>query len=107
MGFRIDYANVMMQVEAIEEASSRLAGQLRELQSLEQTCFACWKGTASDAFLSKVRAMYEEMSRTYNRLLTLTSPIRYCADRIHQEDLEADRRAELLKAENQSSIGNI
>ena len=100
MGFRIDYARVIAQAGEIEEASSRLAGQLRELRSLEETCLSCWQGTASDAFLSKVRALYEEMSRTQKRLLTLASTIRYCADQIQREDLEAERRAELLKSEN-------
>lgn len=98
MKYRINYSKVISQANAIAGDASELAAQIRLLEQMEQDCRAVWKGEAAEAFLAKLNALHDEMSRTKNQMSTLASTIKYCADRIQREDEEAARAASELSS---------
>ena len=98
MKYRINYQKVINQANAIADNASQLAAQIRILEQIEQECGTAWKGEAANVFLSKLRALREEMTRSKNQISNLASTIRYCADRIQKEDSQAQERAAALKS---------
>ena len=98
MKYRINYAKVIAQANAVAEKASELSAQIKLLEQMEQDCQVAWKGEASDAFLAKLRTLRSEMSRTKSQMSTLASTIKYCADRIQREDEEAAERAANLSS---------
>lgn len=96
MQFRINYEKVVSQANDIRDDADQLYAQIRRLNQLEQQCSSCWKGNAAEAFISKLRELENEMSRTRIQMENLAITIRNCADRIQREDQEeAARAAEL------------
>ena len=98
MKYRINHAKVVMQANEINDQAQQLSAQIRQLEQLEQMCRSAWQGQAADIFLQKVSGLRAEMFRTKSQISTLASTIRYCADRIQREDMEAERRAAALKS---------
>lgn len=98
MKYRIDYAKVIAQANAIAENAAELSAQVKLLEQMEQNCRVAWKGEASDAFLAKLSTLRSEMSRTRSQMSTLASTIKYCADRIQREDEEVAERAASLSS---------
>lgn len=96
MKYRINYSKVISQADSIADNASELSAQIRLLEQLEQDCRTIWKGQAADAFIHKLNALRIEMKRTKNQMSNLSSTIRYCADRIRCEDLQAAERAKTL-----------
>ena len=96
MQFRINYEKVVSQANDIRDNADRLYSQIRQLNQLEQRCRSCWKGNAAEAFISKLRELENEMSRTKIQMENLAFTIQNYADRIQQEDREAAARAEAL-----------
>lgn len=96
MKYRINYSKVISQADSIADNASELSAQIRLLEQLEQDCGTIWKGQAADAFIRKLNALRIEMKRTKNQMSNLSSTIRYCADRIRYEDLQAEERAKTL-----------
>lgn len=97
MKYRINYSQVIRQANSISNNASELSAQISMLKQIEQDCRRCWKGQASDAFLLKLQALRNEMNRTRNQMSNLASTIKYCADKIQQEDRRAAERAAALK----------
>lgn len=96
MSYRINYSKVISQANSIADNAEQLAAQIRRLDQLEQECRSAWKGQAADAFLAKLSALRSEMTRTKSQMSTLSSTIKYCANRIQREDREAAERAAAL-----------
>ena len=97
MKYRINYSQVIKQANSISNNASELSAQIRMLEQIERDCRRCWKGQASDAFLAKLQVLRNEMSRTRTQMSNLSSTIKYCADKIQQEDCRAAERAAALK----------
>lgn len=98
MKYRINYFKVISQANSIATDALELSAQIKVLEKLEQECRAVWKGQAADMFISKLSALRTEMTRTKNQMSTLSSTIKYCADRIQREDRQAEERAAALKS---------
>lgn len=98
MKYRINYSKVISQANSIANDALELSAQIKVLEKLEQECRAVWKGQAADMFISKLSALRTEMTRTKNQMSTLSSTIKYCADRIQREDRQAEERATALKS---------
>ena len=98
MAYRINYSKVISQANSIADDASELAAQIKVLEQLEQECQSVWKGQAADAFIAKLRTLRSEMNRTKSQISNLASTIKYCADRIQQEDRRAEERAAALKS---------
>ncbi len=97
MKFRINYSQVISQVNTMNDEISQLLAQVRLLKQAEQNCRSAWKGEAADVFYSKLNALYTDIERTQKQMASLVSTIKYCADTIQQQDEEEKRRAEALK----------
>lgn len=93
MKYRINYSKVIAQAQTISNQADQLSAQIQQLAQVEQTCGTVWKGQAAEAFVSQLRLLRDEMNRTRRQIANLAATIRYCADRIQQEDQEAQRRA--------------
>ena len=100
MKYRINYSKVISQANSISEDAAQLSAQIKLLSQMEQDCRSIWKGQAADAFIAKLSALKNEMTRTRTQMSNLASTIKYCADRIQREDQEAERRAAALKSRN-------
>lgn len=98
MKYRINYSKVIAQVNSINGSVSELSAQIKIIEQLEQDCRLVWKGQAADAFIAKLSTLQSEMRQTRNQMSTLASTIKYCADRIQQEDRQAEERAAVLKS---------
>lgn len=98
MKYRIDYAQVISQVESINGDIDEISAQIEKLTQLEQDCRSAWKGEAAEVFLSKLVTLRSELSRTKTQMEDLSSTIKYCADRIQREDREAEERASALNS---------
>lgn len=98
MKYRINYAKVISQADAVMEGASEVSAQIRLLEQIEQNCRAAWKGQAAEVFIARLGALRTEMNRTKNQMSTLAATIKYCADRIQREDQQAEERAAALKS---------
>ncbi|WP_122789242.1 WXG100 family type VII secretion target [Intestinibacillus sp. Marseille-P6563] len=98
MKYRINYSKVISQANSVAGNASELSTQIRLLEQMEQDCRSAWKGQAADAFITKLRTLRTEMSRTKSQMSTLASTIKYCADRIQREDRRAEERAAALNS---------
>lgn len=98
MKYRINYSKVIAQVNSINGSVSELSAQIKIIEQLEQDCRSVWKGQAADAFIARLSTLQSEMRQTKNQMSTLASTIKYCADRIQQEDRQAEERAAALKS---------
>ena len=98
MKYRINYSKVISQANSVAGNASELSTQIRLLEQMEQDCRSAWKGQAADAFITKLRTLRTEMSRTKSQMSTLASTIKYCADRIQREDRRAEERAATLNS---------
>lgn len=98
MKYRINYAKVISQADAVVEGASEVSAQIRLLEQIEQNCRAAWKGQAAEVFIARLGALRTEMNRTKNQMSTLAATIKYCADRIQREDQQAEERAAALKS---------
>jgi len=84
MGFRINYSKVIAQANSIEGDAKELSKQINLLTQMERDCRSSWKGEAADAFLKKLCALRDEMSRTRGQMSNLAATIKDCAWRIQK-----------------------
>lgn len=89
---------MVSQANSIADNASELSAQIKMIDKLEQDIRAAWKGQAADAFFSRLSMLKGNMCKTRQQMVTLASTIKYCAERIHREDEEANRRAKALKS---------
>lgn len=97
MGYRIDYDKVITQVRMLSNNVEEFSSQIRMLERMEQECKQYWKGQAANTFILKLSTLRNEMNRTRSQMENLTSTIRYCADKIQQEDHSTAEKAAVLK----------
>lgn len=96
--YRINYNQVISKVRILEDQADLLERQASALAQMEQKCRLCWKGEAAGAFLVRLESLHGEVSRTRTQVSVLASVIQSCADRIRQEDIEAQKRAAALSS---------
>ncbi len=96
MRFRINYNDVIKKANRISENARELSAQINALTTIEEQCRSAWQGEASSAFMAKVSAMKEELTRTRRQIENLASTIRNCAERIHREDMDLADKASTL-----------
>lgn len=97
MAFRINYDKVIQQANSISDNATNLTSQLNILSQVEQDIRTGWKGEAADVFRIKLSALKENISKTRNDILKLSSMIKYCAEQVRRVEEQETRNAGKLK----------
>lgn len=94
--YRINYSQVISQVQEISSLCDELQSQILQLQSVRNQTSRFWKSEASIVFDMKIGSIIDELTRTRNQMINLNKTIKYCADRIQKEDEEQAQKAAAL-----------
>jgi len=86
----------MSQVASIEEDAEQLYAEIKQLRQLEENTHTIWKGEASNKFNNKLSQLVYNMQRTYKQMIDLAYTIKYCANRIRNEEEKEKERAAAL-----------
>lgn len=97
MRYRINYSKVISQANQVAELARELTAQINALTAIEDKCRTVWQGEAANTFAAKVAAMKAELIRERRKIDNLASTIKYCADKIYNEDRRAAEMAASLK----------
>lgn len=97
MAFRINYEKVIKQADSIAANAAELSSQLNILAQMEQDIRSVWKGEAADVFGIKLTALKENINKTRNDILRLSSTIKYCAEQVRRVEEQATLNAAKLK----------
>lgn len=96
MEIRIDYNQVIQQAHHISEEAGRISRNITKLDEVIHQIGASWKGPASQTFLKKCQELKQEMIQSQKKVAQLAETIEAIANRIRQEDEEANQRAKQL-----------
>lgn len=96
MAFKINYANVIKQANLISANATEISAQLNILTQVEQDTRNIWKGEAADVFRTRLAILKENINRTRNDILSLSSTIKYCAEQIRRVEEQATQNAAKL-----------
>lgn len=90
MANRIDYSKVVSQANDIKDLSTDLGREISDLENLLAQIKREWYGPASDAFQKQLLMLIADMKTTKYNMSSVSSTIKNVANRIREEDEEAN-----------------
>lgn len=96
MRMRINHEKVIKQARAISEIAKDLQKCEQLIRKSDEVCGSAWKSEAANVFRIKLYDLEHEIGLTSGNIDNLARVIKYCADRIEEEDMEAAKKARRL-----------
>ena len=94
MANRINYNRVISQANDIKDLSNDLGREITDLENLLAKIKREWYGPASSAFQNQLLILIADMKTTKFNMSSVSSTIKNVANRIREEDEEANSSEE-------------
>lgn len=89
LSIRMDYMKAMAQAKQLDTLAEELAACLREAQGSRARVIAGWKGEDVNAYLAKLDAAIERLTRYRKNVIGISETVRRIAKRTYDSEMRA------------------